>query len=189
MIRAVHVHHTPRGSANSRRGGVRWTRTLRCTRRSIRSTLRRVEASARVIDAAERFAPSRRADAARQFVLVSIWLAQAAGYLSRAARGLEQTTTCWMEVAGEAADGPQRIAEATGRWVDAAGRLVAVSNRLEVSFARLVHAVAARPIADGNGDDAPAAFINEVRAEAGAVDGARKISRGRAPPFVSIRTL
>ncbi len=175
-----------------------WTRTLRRTRRAIRATIGRVEASARVIDAAERFAPARPVAATRQFVLVSLWLSQAAGHLCRAARGLEETTNSWMYVAGEATTGPQRIAEATGYWIDAAGQLAEVSNRLHASFERLagavrcaalpVQAVLSRSIPDRNGVDAPC-FIPGPRAAASAVAGARKISRGRAPPFRSICTL
>jgi hypothetical protein len=170
---------------------VRWTRALRRTRRSIRSTLHRVEASARVIGAAERFAPSRPAAAVQQLVVAGFWLAEAAADLDRAARGLRDTTDS-IAIDGAAAGAPQRVVDATLHWIVAAGRLVHVSNDLDASFARLSAAIA-NGVIRNNSLRAPAVATPPRAVQngnvAGGVAGARKISRGRAPPFVSICTL
>jgi hypothetical protein len=170
---------------------VCWTRTLRLARRSIRSTLQRVEASARVIGAAERFAPSRPAAAVEQLLVVAFRLAEAAADLDRAARALRETTDS-IAMGGASAGAPQRIAHVTLRWTVAAERLIQVSNDLDASFARL--SAAAENGVVRNELLQPPAVATPPRAVqngsvARGVAGARKISRGRAPPFVSICTL
>src|SRR5262245_36646360 len=140
MSRAVRTQHTPgRGASHSRWGGLRWrrprpgrqpfTRPLRRSRHALESTLNRIEASARVIDAAERFGLLRPAAAAKQLVLVALWLAEAAVHLDRAGRGLDETFT-WLAIAVPPADVPQRIGDATARCLDAGGQLVHLYNRL-----------------------------------------------------------
>ena len=218
MSRAVRRQHTPRrGASHSRRAGLRWrrpraarqpwTRTLRRARQALGSPLSRIEASARVIEAAARFAPSRPFAATKQILLVALWLSEAVVHLDRAARGLQETTE-WIAITGAPADVPQRITDSTFQWIDASRRLLDVSNRLDTTFAQFCGAVTGGVIRfespspafatdvvtsdaivarDGNG--APLLFIVEPRAAAAAVAGARKISRGRAPPLLSTCTL
>jgi hypothetical protein len=212
MSGAVRMQHAPRrrGASHSRRGGVRWrrpcTRPLRRSRHSIDSTLQRIEASARVIEAAGRFAPSRPIAATRKLLLVALWLAEAAAHLGRAARGFEETFDWIAAGTGSMADA-QHLTEVTVRWTDASRRLVEVSNRFDAVFGQLhgavisgvispeshtpafpVQAEASRTIVAHRGDDAPL-FIFEPRAAGRVLAGARSISRGRAPPFLSVRTL
>jgi hypothetical protein len=189
---------------------VRWrrpcTRPLRRSRHSIDSTVGRIDASSRVIEAAERFAPSRPIAATKQLLLVALWLAEAAAHLDRAARGFHETFDWIAAGAGSMADA-QHLTEVTRRWTDATRRLVEVSNRLDVVFYQLhgaviggviapeslspalaVRAAAPRTIVPHRGSDAPL-FIVEPRAAGRVLAGARSISRGRAPPFPSMRTL
>jgi hypothetical protein len=179
---------------------------LRRSRHSIDSTVRRIDASARVINAAGRFAPSRPVAATRQLLLVALWLAEASAHLHRATQGFEETFNRIAAGAGSMADA-QGLVDVTARWVDASRRLLEVSGRLDLAFAQLhggvisgviscqspspalpVQAAAPRATAAHGGNDAPL-FIVEPRAAGRMLAGARNIGRGRAPPFLSMRTL
>jgi hypothetical protein len=158
-----------------------------------------------VIEAVQRFAPSRPLAATRQLLLVALWLSEAAAHLGRAARGLDETTA-WIAVSGGPVGVPQRIADATFHWIEASRRLVEVSKRLDATFAQL-HGHATRGVirleSQPTTDAGPALnrsgcaespspialFIIEPRPAARVLAGARSISRGRAPPPVSIFTL
>jgi hypothetical protein len=158
-----------------------------------------------VIEAAERFAPARPLAATRQLLLVALWLSEAATHLGRAARGLDETTA-WIAVTGGPADVPCRIIDTTAHWIDAAGQLADVSNRLDASFTRLYGDLTAGVIRldPRKTTDVGQVVNSSRRAESrfritlriirthacpSAVAGARKVSRGRAPPFFSTCTL
>lgn len=116
-------------------------------------------------------------------------------------------TTGWIAITGATPNAPRRIVDATARWTDAASRLITVSNRLDTAFARLhtavtggviriepvpsafpIQAIVPRPPAAREAGEAPVVIV-EPRGEATAVAGAKRISRGRAPPFLPTCTL
>jgi hypothetical protein len=188
-----------------------WKRPIRRVERAINSSLRLAEASRRVIDATERFAAGRPfKQTSRQLLRVSVWLTRAGDQLGLAVHGLQETTDAAKRAPERAADAPQRLFVDTARWIDAAGRVAVLSNRLEEVYASL-RALATRPcgillesprvdIALRSALAAPRRIPSRGRlsvvpvrrrrhALSGAVDGARKVSRGRAPPSVSTCSL
>lgn len=196
-------------ASNSRWGSVRsresWKHPIRRVERAINSSLRLAEASRRVIDASERFAAGRPfKQTSRQLLRASAWLARAGDQLGLAVRGLQETTDAAKRAPERAAEAPRRLFVDTARWIDAAGRVAVLSNRIEEVYTSL-RASALRPhgillesprVALRSALAAPRRAPSRGRlslvpirrrhhALSGAVDAARKVSRGRAPPLVS----
>jgi hypothetical protein len=195
-----------RHANHSRRG---WIRPLRRARRAIDASLRRIDCSCRVIDASERFGGRRPVQAADQLQRVFHWLADAATQLDRAQIRLRDTSEC-IESAPECAAGaPLPMMSAILHWIDAAGRLTAVSERLGdtstglVAVAKVAQPSDFRPViaaprpaaarwflwyCPSHPSDRIRVLLKRRRRSAPALvaDAPRRISRGRAPPFVSI---
>jgi hypothetical protein len=188
-----------------------WRRPLRRVQRALDSSFRLIDSSRRVIDASERFAAgSSLRTAARQLQRVSEWIDDASEQLGRAVRGLRQTTDSVARAPEQGAAAPALLIETARRWVDAAATLAALSDRLEETFARLRAAAergilivdrpesapqsqprftAPRPASRRScaGDRLTTSSIRRPwpAPASRAVDAARRISRGRAPPFGS----
>jgi hypothetical protein len=184
-----------------------WKRPIRRVERAINSSLRLAEASRRVIDASERFAAGRPfKKTSRQLLRVSVWLAHAGDQLGVAVRGLQETTDAARRDPERAAEAPQRLFVDTARWIEAAGRVAVLSNRLEDLFASLrasamkprgiliesptvdiAHrsALAAPRRTPSRGRLTPLPVRRRRHALSGAVDAARNVCSGRAPPLVS----
>jgi hypothetical protein len=177
-------------------------------RRAIDASLRRIEGSCRLIEASERFGGRRPLQAADQLQRASGWLADAATQLQRAQVLLNDTTRCMESAPERAAGAPVPVMKAILHWIDAAGRLTAVSDHLQDTSTRLVASantaqpsdfrpviVPPRPAAarwflqycPSRPGDRIQQLLNRRRRSApvAVADAPRRVSRGRAPPFVS----
>jgi hypothetical protein len=187
-----------------------WRRPLRRVRRALDASFRLIASSRRVIDASERFAAGSPARSAARLQQVSEWMVDASEQLGRAVRALRDTRDRAALAPGQAAEAPARLVESTLRWIDAAGTLAALSERLEVTFARLRDTVQrggvvsgyAKTAADSRAQSAGGRPTKRPSRASGlvsiasirrrrpapasrAADAARRISRGRAPPLLS----
>ena len=197
---------SPRNAHQPRRG---WVRSLRRARRAIDASLRRIEGSGRVIEAAERFGRRRPLQAAGQLHRASCWLADAAAQLQRAQLRLNDTTQCIESAPERAAGAPVPVMYTILHWIDAAGRLTAVSDHLSDTSTRLVAIaktaqpsdfrpviVPPRPAAarwflqycPSRPSDRIQQLLRRRRrpAPTAVAEAPRRVSRGRAPPFLSI---
>lgn len=192
------MQHTPVGAASSRTERLRrrWRAPLHRACRAIASTLGRVERAGRVIDAASRFERQRPLAATQRYTFVAGRLSNAGASLDFAARSLRETTE-WIAAGGVPAGAPELLAETTALWIVVAARLADTSNRMDSAFAQLLRdvqsgAIVPEPIADET-RPAEAGRCTVLRTQtfsaAGALTAARRVSRGRAPPFVFACTL
>ena len=177
-------------------------------RRAIDATLRRIDGSCRVIDASERFSERRPVHAMWQLNRVSGWLTDASVQLGRAGFRLQDTNECLACAPEEGAGAPARIIGETWRLIEATRELTTVLAHLDAVAARVfqrvleAHGVDARPVIAAPPTAAARWFLQYCppqpadrilfllqrrRRPAPAVptDAPRRVSRGRAPPFVS----
>jgi hypothetical protein len=187
--------------------------------RAIKRAFRLIDSSLRVIEASERFAAQRPVLATRQLQLVVGWLAEAASELECATRGLRSTVDHAALSPELALDAPRLLVDAAKDWMDAALQLAALSDRFDDTFGCLVDSVksGAIPIppeeqTDDAGDPVttfrlipvpllppdwfgyqryvtPCIPDRQRSVRVTVVEAARRISRGRAPPFVSTCSL
>jgi hypothetical protein len=177
-------------------------------RRAIDATLRRIDGSCRVIDASERFSERRPVHAMWQLNRAAAWLADASVQLERAGFRLKDTMDCLAGAPEEGRGAPARILRETLRSVEAVGELTAVAAHLDAVAARVLqrvleaHGVDERPVIAAPRPAVPHWFLqycpplpaDRIRlllqrrrrpAQAVPTDAPRRVSRGRAPPFVS----
>ena len=194
-----------------------WGRPFRRTLRAIDRSLRLIEASCRAVDAAEGFAAERPLRAAREFELASDWLREITTHLSYAARGLSVMAGRIASTPSLPSSAPEELAAATSSWIDAVRKMESLSSRCDDSYIGLLEAMAGGALLDLDellGDQHVQAprriamhrpperrsprnsscirFLHEQRqrsARSTVAEGARRICRGRAPPFLATRTL
>ena len=201
-LRSCERHHHPRS----------WERPILHTARVIDASLRLIGSSRRIIEACEKMAAEHPVLAAHQLQRVAGLLAKAAELLQSGVDGLNETTNRVALSPAEAGDAPERLIAATRRWVAAAAQLAALSNRFDETFAALIDYVnggtAPLDLSEVFGKSGPAPrfittrpSVKVLSIESGRVfcihlrrlrsarltvaDAPRRVSRGRAPPFVS----
>jgi hypothetical protein len=188
-------------------------------RRATDVTLRLIESSCRAIDACETIAAEHPLRAGRQLDQVSGWLVEASEQLVRGAKALSEANDQVARVPAYAGGAPRMLIVATARWIDAATKLATLSNRLDDSSAALVDYVKGgaapldlselfpkpisaprrisfivrRPSLKSLSIENSRIFCIHVRRQRSArvtvAEAPRRISRGRAPPFVSTCSL
>ena len=175
-----------------------WRRPLRRARRTIAATLGRLEETGRIIDATARFAEGRALETSRRLNLLNHLIGQAEAGLQRALRSVEQTTVLVAAHADRAGDAPALLLVTTALWLDAAMRLDHVSARAVETSSRLVRegrwtpvnaSTVAPRVSSARPHHVRRAPVVVIRRRwfivAFSVELARKICRGRAPPFDS----
>lgn len=193
-----------------------WGRPFRRTLRAIDRSLRLIEASTHAVDAAEGFAAERPLRAARHFELASDWLREITTHLSYAARGLSVMAGRIASTPSLPSSAPEELAAATSGWIDAVRKMESLSSRCDDSYIGLLEAMAGGALLDidellgDQGVPAPRRiamhrpperrsprnsscirFLHERRqrsARSTVTEGARRICRGRAPPFLQRAT-
>jgi len=195
-----------------------WGRPFRRTLRAIGRSLRLIDASCRAVDAAEGFAAERPLRAARNFELASDWLREITTHLSYAARGLSVMAGRIASTPSLPSSAPEELAAATSSWIEAVRKMESLSIRCDDSYIALLEAMAGGALLldldELLGDERVPAprriamhrpperrlprnssciqFLHKRRqrsARSTAAEGARRICRGRAPPFLATRTL
>jgi hypothetical protein len=194
-----------------------WGRPFRRTLRAIDRSLRLIEASCRAVDAAEGFAADRPLRAVRHFELASGWLGETTTQLSYAANGLSLMASRIASSPSLPSTVPEQLAAATSSWIDAVRKMESLSSRCDDSYIALLEAMAGGAPLDIDellGDQrlpAPRRIamyrpperrsprnrscirsLHERRqrsARSTVVECARRICRGRAPPFLGTCTL
>jgi hypothetical protein len=188
-----------------------WTRPFRRTRRAIESTLNLTRTSRRVIEAAERFAAERPLHAASQLALATSLMIRAMAQLECAGASLGKTSDRVAELPELPLDAPEKLFAVTGQWIEAAVELQAFSAQFAETTARMLER-AKQLAATGQvvittiplnapprlprdwflyeENDAPCIPVRRQRPVRLAIaEAVRRISRGRAPPFVSTCSL
>jgi hypothetical protein len=186
-----------------------WLCRFRRTRKAVDHSLRLIEESCRVVEAAERFAARRPLRAARQYRRVSDVLDEVTVQLAAAA----QTLQMGARQIGAGELGPEALARATAHWSAATQKLFVLSSRLGDTFDLIMEAIGsgttldlstlatypsgatprvirlrprpARRLPLGSSCNR---VLRQRRRRAGRrkfAEAARRIFRGRAPPFVS----
>jgi hypothetical protein len=188
-----------------------WTRPFRRTWRAIEASLRLTQTSRRVIEASERVAAERPLHAAGQLALVSTLVGRAMAQLECAAAGLRKTSDRVAESPELALDAPAKLMAAAVLWARAAVELDLYSAQFVETSARMLERtkeLAASgqlvpatielnapprlprdwfPFED---DDTPCIPTRRQRSvPLTLAEAVRRISRGRAPPFVSTCSL
>ena len=195
-----------------------WGRPFHRTLRAINRSLRLIEASCRAVDAAERFAAERPLRAARNFELASDWLREITTHLSYAARGLSVMAGRIASSSSLPSSAPEELAAATSSWIDAVRKMESLSSRCDDSYIALLEAMAGGsllfdldelpgdqrvpaprrivihrpPERRSLGNSRCIRFLHERRqrsARSRVAEDARRICRGRAPPFLATCTL
>ena len=175
-----------------------WRRPLQRARRRIVATLGRVEETGRIIDATARFAEGRALETSRRLHLLNRLIGEAEAALHRAMRCVEQSTALVAAHADQAGDAPALLLVTTALWLDAAVRLDRVSARAVETSSRLVRegrwtpvnaSTVAPRVSSARPHHVRRAPVVVIRRRwfivAFSVELARKICRGRAPPFDS----
>jgi len=202
----VQRHRTAlrKSAATPRRG---WIRPLRRMRRATKACLGWIDCSCRVLEESSRIGTQRPFATTVQLLRVSRWLAAAAAHLQRAEIRLQDTQQSLALAPEEGRGAPEMVIAATQQWVAATSRLLAAQDRLEVLMAEVLRsaqegAVDPRPVLPTRRPAAARWFLrycplppsNRIRillqrrrrpACTAPADAPRRVSRGRAPPFVS----
>jgi len=180
-------------------------------RRATGASLGNIDCSCRVIETTRRFAAQRPFYATIQLLRVSRWLDRAAVQLWRAESRLRDTTESLMLEPQDGGGAPERIFEATQQWIVASARLAATSEQLNVLMAEVLQwakegVVDPRPAVAAPRPAAARWFLRYCPplpsdriwvllqrrrrpARTTPADAPRRVSRGRAPPFLSTCSL
>lgn len=195
------------GPARQARAG--WVRPLRRARRALGSTMRRIEESCRLLDASECLGRQRPLRASHQLILVYKRMTEAGQRLVRANLCIQETLSCIRQAPESAGGAPKPVMLAMLQATDAAVQLHAVMARLSgtstwlAAVSDTAPASAFRPLIVPPRPPAARWFLEycpsrpidriqqllKRRRPAVAVtvaEAPKRVSRGRAPPFVSI---
>jgi hypothetical protein len=172
-------------------------------RRAIDVSMRRIDCSRRVIEASERLVGRQPLRAPGELLRVANWLSDAVVQLHRASVRLEETSNCLALAPEPIPEAPALVVDATLDWFGASAWLLATQDRLGDLTARVVRClggeryITLRPAAprwsrqycqSRPSDRILRQLLKRRRrvAPAAVAEAPRRISRGRAPPFVSI---
>jgi len=160
-----------------------------------------------MIEATSRFAAQRPFYATVRLLRVGRWIARATAQLARAQSRLHDTTESIERAPHEGWGAPEQVFEATQQWIVAASRLAVTSELLNALMAEVLQyakegVVDPRPVVAPPRPAAARWYLrycppppsNRIRillqrrrrpACTAPADAPRRVSRGRAPPFVS----
>lgn len=196
------------GGERARGGRRSWRSRVRHTRKVVDQSLRQIEKSCRIVEAAERFAARRPLRAARQYRRVSDVLNEVTVQLGAAGQTL-QTGACEL--------GPEALAGARAHWFAATQKLLVLTGRLADTFDLIMEAIVSgttldlstlatrpsgaaprvirlrpRPARRLSRGSSCNLVLRQRRRRAGRrkfAEAARRVFRGRAPPFHSTSLL
>ena len=176
-------------------------------RRATGASLRNIDCSLRAIEATSRFAAQRPFYATVKLVRVGRWIARATAQLGRARSRLHDTLESIERAPHEGWGAPGPMFEATQQWIVAASRLAVTSELLEALMAEVLRyakegVVDPRPVVATPRPAAARWFLRYCPplpsgriqillqrrrrpARTAPADAPRRVSRGRAPPFLS----
>ena len=205
-----------RSSRLRRNCGESWRRPFRRSRRAIDSSERLIAMSRRLIDDCETIAVEHPILATQKMQRASGFLVDATKRLERSIDCMSATHARIAEAPENASDAPARMIDAMERWIEAARQLAMLSNRFDETFEELsdyinsgtapldlselikrrthpVPVLARHPAPTELSIENDRIYCIQVRRQRSVLvtvaEAPRRVSRGRAPPLVSICTL
>ncbi len=196
-----------------------WTRPFRRTQRAIKTSFELMTCACRAIEAVEKFAVERPIRAARHLGIASDLMTEADEQLDSASRGMRTMLDRAAEWPDVALDAPGKLVGVTVQWVRATAELAAFSERLDEMSVWLLDSVQSGaieiPLEEQTADagklvipfrlipppllppdwfayeyyEVPCIPVRRRSDRLTVVEAARRITRGRAPPFVSACSL
>ena len=203
-VRSSRIHHES------------WRRLFQRGRRNLRSAEGFIGMARRIIEVCETIAREHPIQAVHDMVEVAGLLDEAAKRFGRAGQRITETYDRIAETPGECSDAPARMIEATLRWIETGTELALLGNRFDKSFAELIDyaqsgtapldlsellkrrthpvpVVARHPRPKVLSVENDRIFCIHLRRQRPSVlavaEAPKRVSRGRAPPPLSICSL
>jgi len=120
------------------KGRESWRRLFQRGRRNLRSAEGFIAIARRLIETCETIAREHPILATHEMQRASGLLAEAAVRFARVAECIQETYDRIAEAPGACGDAPERMIEATQRWIETGTKLAMLGNRFDKSFAELI---------------------------------------------------